>query len=98
MRAELILVVMGILGALKSAYNGWVKRNILAPLAQIEEVDERTQSIETKQDRLADRQEVLTDAVVALGESHKEGEDFDVAEFRRQTGKTDAADNYLSDD
>lgn len=98
LRAELILVVMGILGAIKSTYNGWVKRNILTPLGRIEEVDDRTQSIEAKQDKLAERQDVLTDAVAALGESHEEDEEFDVAEFRRRTGRTDGADEYLSDD
>jgi len=89
---------MSLLGGLKSAYNGWVKRNILLPLGKIEKVDKRTEHIEKKQDEMAERQETLTDAVVALGESHEDENDFDVSKFRKETGRTDGSDDFLADD
>ena len=38
------------------------------------------------------------DAVVALGESHEQDEDFDVGQFREEADRDDRAQDFLSDD
>lgn len=99
LRAELIVAAVAILGALKSVYNGWLRRHVFQPLERVEEIDHRTERLERNQEDMKDQQENLTDAVVALGRSHEEdGRDFDVDNFKQQTGRRSGSDDFLQDD
>ena len=99
LRLEFLVAVLGLVGAAKSAYNGWLRRHVFAPLERVEEIDHRTERLESNQEQMKDQQEDLTDAVVALGRSHEEDErDFDVDNFKRETGRKSGSDDFLQDD
>ena len=102
-RLEIILAVLSILGTaagvVKSAYNGWLRNHVFGPLDKVEKIDERTKRVEENQNDMADEHERLTDAVIALGESHRDGDrSFDVREFRRETDRKDGSEDFLNDD
>ena len=98
-RVELIVAILTAIGLLKSVYNGWLRRHVFAPLERVEEIDHRTERLESNQEDMKDQQEDLTDAVVALGRSHEEDErDFDVDNFKRETGRKSGSDDFLQDD
>jgi len=98
LRMELVVAALAVLGALKSAYNGWISDHVLGPLDQIQEVADRTERLEETQEEMADQQEVLTDAVIALGSSHGQPDrEFDVDTFRQEVDRTDGSENLLDD-
>jgi len=98
LRLEILLALGGLAGAAKSAYNGWVRRHILSPLDRIEHISEQVDQVEGNQQEMAAQQELLTDAVVALGESHEQDErEFDVDRFRREAGRVDRSEDLLDD-
>lgn len=93
-----MLALAGLAGTLKSSYNGWVRRTILAPLNQIQQISNQVERVEDNQEDMADQQVLLTDAVIALGRSHEEEDrTFNVRVFREESGREDRSKDLLDD-
>lgn len=95
LRAELLVALIALGTALKSAYNGWIHQHVLAPLDKIEEVDDRTQRLEENQEEMTEQQENLVNGVIALGKSHENNAEFDVDSFKEETGRSSGVDDFL---
>lgn len=95
-RVELLLALGALAGGLKSVYNGWVRRKILDPLSKIDTIEDDQRQIMESQDEIKLQQERHTDAIVALGQSHRNGAEFDVETFRREVrGDDSGPDDFL---
>jgi len=96
---EVILAVIALLAAAKSAYSGLLYKRILRPLDRIEQIGNEVDSIKERQRKMYQRQQRQIDAVIALGRSHRSDNDFDEEAFRRDVrGEQESPDDYLSDD
>lgn len=95
---DLLLVAAAILGCLKSLYNGYVYNNIIEPLGKIDHIEDDQTHIMRKQDEIRDYQERQTDAIIALGESHRSDNEFDVETFREEVrGEQRGPADFLDD-
>lgn len=94
-RLEIVLALGGILGLLKSLYNGYLKHKIIDPLSKIDTVDQRTERLEKNQREIADRQERQVDATIALVESHERDMDFDLRAYKREFDREKTAKDFI---
>jgi len=81
---ELAIGVIVLLGALKSTYNGTINKYIVQRLRRaddayerVEEVDQKVDNLDQKVDEVLDRQNIQTQAIVAVGMSANNGVAFD---------------------
>lgn len=86
---QIALGAVGLLAASKSAYNGLIYKYFLRRLRLAEEAHKRTKELDEKVDDVANRQELQTDVLIALGESINGERDFDADEYRRLAGRDD---------
>lgn len=102
---ELAIGVVVLLSALKSIYNGYVNKYIVQRLRRadeahekVEKVDKRVEEVDGKVDRVLERQQMQTQAIVAVGIAASDpDEDFDYRKYRREVDQ-ESADQFLQDD
>jgi len=101
---ELAIGVFVLLGAIKSAYNGTINKYLIRRLrradeayGRVEEVDQKVDNLDQKVDEVLERQNIQTQAIVAVGMSANNGVSFDGEEYRREMGE-EGADQFLQDD
>lgn len=110
--AELIVAVLVIAGTVYGAFratlnsieSGYIHRYVIEPRVkakaaheQVDQVAEQLEELDCKVDTLADDQELQTDAIIALGESVSNGDEFEVEEFRSRADDRQV-DRFLGDD
>ena len=102
---ELAIGLIVLLGALKSIYNGYINKYLVQRLRRadeaherVEEVDTKVEEVDQKVDQVLERQQLQTQAIVAVGmAANNPNEDFDHRKYRRATDE-EGADQFLQDD
>lgn len=102
---ELVIGVLVVLGAVKSLYNGYLYKYLIARLRRadeaherVEQVDQKVNEVDQKLDRVLERQQLQTHAIVAVGmAANNPEEDFDHRRYRRVANE-EGADQFLQDD
>lgn len=96
--AEAILAATGVLGILKSAYNGFVYEKIIRRLQLAEEAHERTVKMDSKLDQLLEQEERRTDAMIALGRAVNDDDtEFDMETYLSEQDR-DGVEDFVADD
>jgi len=101
---DIIVGVIVILAALKSAYNGYVDRLIFSRLRraddaheQMDEVRSEMEDINSKVDELVELSETQNEAIIAVGRAANGDEEFDADAYKRDVDRQ-GSDQYLSRD
>lgn len=96
LRVEVILAVVALLAALKSAWNGWLHKRIIAPLDRLEGMSESLADVADRQEQMVERQELQIDAIIALARSMEaDNGEFDEESFRKRVGRESDPEDFL---
>ena len=98
---DIIVGVIVILAALKSAYNGYVDRLIFSRLRraddaheQMDEVRSEMEDLNNKVDELVELSETQNEAIIAVGRAANGEQEFNAEAYKRDVDK-EGSDQYL---
>jgi len=95
-RIEVVLALIALLAAVKSAWNGWLRKKVIVPLDRLEGMSESIEEMEEKTGQMYERQEYQIDAIIALARSmNDENGEFDEGQFRDQVGRASDPEDFL---